>query len=201
MEKTAERAALPRLFHKRRRSDGRFSGFSGSGRILKMPEDRADSQENRIATCSCQLGSHKYRGTRKGRLIRSCLSGGLVLGATGSSLFHQFKQSASQRSGSGGQKYAASGSPAPHFSSSASPRSRRVQPSSRTSRDGGMVGQRHGKHSRPRRKTIQPLHSSEAPTSPEGEKGPFCFLACGDRAGPDKPGGGRRVLGCLPQGQ
>lgn len=53
------------------------------------------------------------------------------------------------------------------------------------------------------RKTIQLLHSCEAPTGPEGEKGPFCVLAFSDphrdRDGPDKLGGGRRVLGCLPR--
>lgn len=42
----------------------------------------------------------------------------------------------------------------------------------------------------PRRKTIQLLHSSEAPTGSKEEKGPFCFHGIrrspGDCYGPDK---------------
>lgn len=64
-----------------------------------------------------------------------------------------------------------------------------------TSRDGGMVGTEArqvflDQAFPPRRKTIQLLHSSEAPTRPEGEKGPFLFSGIQrsprDRYGPDK---------------
>lgn len=127
------------------------------------------------------------------------------------SLVNQPKHSASQRSASGGQRYAASGSQALHFSSSAS------KPSGRGTAEllghPGMVGRWDGGTEARQvflepgvplsRKTIQLLHSCEAPTGPEGEKGPFCVLAFSnphrDRDGPDKLGGGRHVLGCLPR--
>lgn len=107
------------------------------------------------------------------------------MGASASSLVHQFKHSASQRSTSGGQKYAASGSQAPHFSSSASPRSGRVQLSSWNVPgrwDGGTEARQVflDQASHPGGKLFSCCIHLKPPQAREGEKGPLCFLAFRD---------------------